>query len=254
MNKNNKIQINQEVEYWFPYHYVSVMPCEGFKEHYVDTWGVNYISTIEFMLEQISKHSTTNIVDVGCGDGRLTREIKLAFPDRHVFGIDYSGRAINLAQAMNQDIPDLNFLAIDITKEPLEKKFDMAILMEVFEHVPIIECDVFLESLSKLLNENGQLILTVPHLNKPLEYKHFQHFSVASISKYLSKHFNVVQIVPFEQRGLRRKILSKLLSNRLFTLNNRKMLDFIYKLQKKYIFMCDDEADCQRIFVRALKK
>ncbi|NCC85476.1 MAG: methyltransferase domain-containing protein [Clostridia bacterium] len=133
----NKIRLSQELEYWFPYHYVSVMPTDGFQGHYVDTWGVNYISTIEFILEQISKHPASSVVDVGCGDGRLTREIKLAFPECHAFGIDYSPRAIKLAQAMNQDIPDLNFIALDITAECLERKFDTAILMEVFEHVPI---------------------------------------------------------------------------------------------------------------------
>lgn len=254
MNKINSVQLTQELEYRFPYHYVSVMPRDGFKEHYVDTWGINYISTIEFILQKISQHLRVYIVDVGCGDGRLTREIKLGFPECHVFGIDYSCRAIKLAQAMNQDIPDLNFLAIDITKERLERKYDMAILMEVFEHVPINECEIFLESLSSILNDNGQLLLTVPHSNKPLEYKHFQHFSVSSICKFLSKHFNVIEIVPFERRGLRRKLISKLLSNRLFTLNSRMMLNLIYKFQKKYIFMCDNEAHCQRIFVRAQKK
>ena len=71
MNKEQKIQ-NQEYE--FPYHYIP-----KFRGDFTQTnnwiWGRNYISAIEFILTQIKKDSKKieSIADVGCGDGRLTK-------------------------------------------------------------------------------------------------------------------------------------------------------------------------------------
>jgi 2-polyprenyl-3-methyl-5-hydroxy-6-metoxy-1,4-benzoquinol methylase len=249
----SEIQSNQEVEYWFPYHYVTKMPKHGFREHFVDTWGINYISTIELIIDQIVKWPEYSIIDVGCGDGRLARELKIAFPNRQICGVDYSSRAIDLARVMNQSVPDLHFFDCDITTTKLDHTSDVAILMEVFEHIPLDECDKFLKSVASLLTEGGQLLLTVPHSNKPVEYKHFQHFTVSSISEYLSRYFVVEEVVLFEKKGFRRRVVEKILCNGLFVLNHQHLLDGLYSYCKKRLFYCDSELDCQRIFVRATK-
>ena len=88
--------------------------------------------------------NTKSMIDIGCGDGRLSREIKRSFPECTVTGIDYSKRAINLAMAMNQDMPEINFIAQDIINERINQKHDVAILMEVYEHIPLDQTNEFL--------------------------------------------------------------------------------------------------------------
>lgn len=252
--KNNNTQAYQESEYCFPYHYVSNMPSIGFTQHFVDSWGINYISTIDFLLQHIEKCQPKSLIDIGCGDGRLTREIHIRFPSIKVIGIDYSLRAIALAKAMNQDYPDIQYEKIDISKNDFSEKYDVAILMEVFEHIPLDEAEVFLCGIHRALKSGGILFLTVPHINKPVEYKHFQHFSVETISDYLSPHFHVAETIPFEKKGFSRRMLEKLLCNNLFVLNNKKLLKYLYSVNQKYLFNCIDENECQRIFIKAVAK
>jgi len=194
------------------------------------------------------------IVDIGCGDGRFSRELARTFQSTTVVGIDYSERAIALASAMNPDVSNLKFQQIDIAKNINLEPSDRAVLMEVFEHLPIESAGNFMASVRKLIRNDGVLYLTVPHENKPLEYKHFQHFSIEKILDYLRPHFNVVEVVPFERISLCRGVMLKALSNRLFILNNQRLLTMIYKWYKKHLFHCDSELECQRIFVKAVAK
>ncbi len=249
-----KIREHQESEYCFPYHYVSKMPSTGFTQHFVDSWGINYISTIDLLLRYIEKHQPKSLIDIGCGDGRLTREIHIHLPFVKLKGIDYSLRAITLARAMNQDFPDIQYDRIDISTNDLPEKYDAAVLMEVFEHIPLDEADAFLRGTHRALKDGGTLFLTVPHINKPVEYKHFQHFSIESISNCLSPYFHISEIIPFEKKGFSRRMLNRLLCNNLFVLNNVKILRYLYSIYEKYLFNCKNENECQRIFIKAIAK
>src|SRR5688500_18918104 len=120
------IQQLQEEEYNFPYHYVSEYK-NGFSQCFNDTWGINYISTIEFILSKLKGEEFNSLVDIGCGDGRLSKEIHDTFPGKHVEGIDYSDRAIKIAKALNPKIP---FKNINILEENLSNQYDAGILME----------------------------------------------------------------------------------------------------------------------------
>jgi len=255
INSNLSIeQSNQEDEYLFPYHYVSQFGNNNFNHSFLDTWSMNYVSTIEYLLRKIKIDPKTRIVDIGCGDGRFSRELSLACLSSTVVGIDYSNRAIALASAMNQDIANLTFQSLDITKKHDIEPFDFAVLMEVFEHIRIEDAGQFMGGVRSLLREGGFLYLTVPHENKTLEYKHFQHFSVEKIMNYLRPHFDVMEIVPFERISWKRRLMLKVLSNRLFILNNPRLLSMIYCWYKNNLFFCTSETQCQRIFVKAMAR
>lgn len=246
-------QALQEAEYGFPYHYVPQWR-NGFTQCFYDDWGVHYVSTIEFLLGRLRDMSPETIVDVGCGDGRMTRELALQFPGRRVIGIDYSARAIALAKALNSDLAGIEFTRLDITRPHGLPSSDAAILMEVFEHIPPEDCREFLEGLRKLLQPDGTLLLTVPHVNQPLEPKHYRHFTTDTIRDALSDFFVVEEVVPFERKGLRRQILRFLLGNRLFILNSRRLRNFLYHVYKRHLFHVRDEADCRRLFVSAVAR
>jgi 2-polyprenyl-3-methyl-5-hydroxy-6-metoxy-1,4-benzoquinol methylase len=242
----------QEDEYVFPYHYVTQFKNGKFKQHFVDVWGINYAITLDFVLQRVEDYAPASIVDIGCGDGRLTREIAdLECVDR-VLGVDFSHRAIDLAKAMNFDKQQANYLSLDITHQRLDEKFDMAVLMEVFEHIPLDQCEEFMGAVRSLLKPGGKLIITVPHANKSVEYKHFQHFTSDTLLKYLDGIFVVESVIPFERRALSRRILDGVLCNSLFVLNNRRILNYIFQYHKKWLFTCSSEKDCQRLYVEAV--
>jgi 2-polyprenyl-3-methyl-5-hydroxy-6-metoxy-1,4-benzoquinol methylase len=244
----------QENEYWFPYHYVAKFANDKFRPFFLDGWAINYASTIEYLLAKLRTQPGSRLVDIGCGDGRFSRELALANKDSQVEGVDYSKRAISLASAMNQDIGNLRFSSLDITQCHHLEPFDFAVLMEVFEHIPPKDADAFVAGVRALLKKGGILYLTVPHVNKPVEYKHFQHFSCESIQRYFRPYFNILEVVPFEKKSWARRLIVKLLNGNLFTLTNERMLSFVYRWYKANLFLCDSEKKCQRVFMKAVAK
>lgn len=240
----------QESEYAFPYHYVSGFRG-GFRQSFTDGWSIHYVSTIEFLLERLAGLPWRSLCDIGCGDGRMSREIKINFPDRQVDGIDFSTRAIQLAKAMNQDLPEISFESRDITEGHRERKYDAAVLMEVLEHIPPESAARFVTGVHEQLIPGGFLLLTVPHANKPLEYKHFRHFDSTGLRTILEPHFDVLEIQPFERRSLLTRLLKLFSGNGLYVLNNATLLDLVYMFYKKHLFHCRSESQCQRLFVLA---
>lgn len=246
-----KKQFIQDIEYEFPYHYIPSFR-EGFNQTYNWSWGRNYVSTIEFLLTEVKKDSKEikSIVDVGCGDGRITKELVLDFGDKYVVGIDYSKRAINLAKALN---PNINFLNKDIINGAISNKFDAITLVEVFEHIPKEVCNNFVIGLLNLLNNEGKIYLTVPHQNKPVSAKHFQHFSYNSLIAYFEEFFLVEKVVYFDKLSVWNTLLNRIFVNKLFILNNRMINNMLYKLYKKYFFFAKED-NCGRIYLKLKKK
>lgn len=243
----------QDDEYAFPYHYVSQWQPH-FTQHFNDGWGIHYVSTIEFLLGELEALPAATIVDIGCGDGRMSREIALRFPSRRVLGLDYSARAIALARAMNQDLPAVGFEQVDVTADHGLAASEAAVLMEVFEHIPPADAPAFLRGIHGLLEPGGTLLVTVPHVNQPMEPKHFRHFTSDGLVRELSEVFEVKDIVPFESEGALRKLVRFLLGNRFFILEHRGLRDILYRLYKERVFPAADERHCRRLFVRAVAK
>jgi SAM-dependent methyltransferase len=245
------IQKEQDSEYELPYHYIPQYR-NGFSQSLSWSWGKNYISAIEFVLKKMKETSYNlhNIADVGCGDGRLTKELTKEFPNNSVLGIDYSQKAINLAKALNTST---EFIRKDIVNENLDTTFDAITLIEVFEHIPISLCDDFVRALHDLLNEKGKIFLTVPHQNKKLSYKHYQHFNQESLINYFKNLFKIDEIVFFDKQTRWTKIIDMVLINKYFILNNKRLNNYLYNIYKRKFFFCN-EKQCGRIFLMMTKK
>jgi 2-polyprenyl-3-methyl-5-hydroxy-6-metoxy-1,4-benzoquinol methylase len=243
-------QLVQDGEYDFPYHYIPQFK-DGFSQHLEWNWSKNYTSAIEFIIEEVNKNKEIlSIADVGCGDGRVTRELSLELSHLDVTGIDYSTKAINLAKSLN---PGIKFHNIDIINETMGLKFDAITLIEVFEHIPVDLCHEFVSSLSKILNEKGVVYLTVPHKNVPLSDKHEQHFDLKKLTTYYGEFFEVRDVTYIQKSPFLLKIINKLLSNSFFIITSRFLNLCAYKYYKKYCFYSEESA-CQRIFLRLQKK
>lgn len=73
------------------------------------------------------------ILDVGCGEGYITGEIKRAFPDSDVHGLDYSLSAVRKAHAR---FPDISFSVGDaLQRHYPEGPFDVVVYNNLWEHV-----------------------------------------------------------------------------------------------------------------------
>lgn len=78
-------------------------------------WDVDSPAEAEGYLEVLRQHSDTSlpVVDVGCGNGRLTRRLATTFPS--ALGVDLSPHAITLAVQESQGLHDVAFRSLDMT-------------------------------------------------------------------------------------------------------------------------------------------
>jgi 2-polyprenyl-3-methyl-5-hydroxy-6-metoxy-1,4-benzoquinol methylase len=188
-------QQHQEDQYEYPYHYIPELGDGKFSQTQPWSWGFRYLGGIRVVLNELEQLTFDSLVDLGCGDGRFLRELHQEYPKIETCGIDYSQRAINMANAMN---PEINYECRDITQDPSPRKYDAGTLIEVLEHIPPADVDDFLDASRKLVTDDGTVIITVPHKNKPVNPKHHQHFTQTQLHDILSPYFESVNIKPFD--------------------------------------------------------
>jgi len=86
-----------------------------------------------------------DVLDLGCGDGKVTAEIAACVPNGSVVGVDNSGSMIELAQTKhpNSEYPNLAFRLADVRELPFDKQFDIvfsnAALHWVRDHRPVLD-------------------------------------------------------------------------------------------------------------------
>lgn len=105
--------------------------------------------------------SPNNILEIGCGIGYNAFYMKEVWSDAKIIGFDISPKSIEMANALfsNNQITYMQGL---FTQTAFGKKFDLIILMDVYEHIADKERLDFDNKLNELLAENGRIILTFP--------------------------------------------------------------------------------------------
>lgn len=109
----------------------------------------------------------SKVLNIGAGAGDLenyvfSRKVK----SLEWFGFDLSSKSI---KRLNKDFPKAKFKVGNIINIPFENKtFDIVMLMEVMEHIKPSNTFRALDEVSRVLKNNGHLVLTVP-LNEGLE-------------------------------------------------------------------------------------
>lgn len=96
------------------------------------------------------------ILDVGCGDGQLTKRIKARFPDSEIAALDNSPEQIVAATGEKNNI---NFKLVDIVDYLSASKFDSVYSFYAFPHMPKSKVMEALKSVRKLLREGGLFYL-----------------------------------------------------------------------------------------------
>ena len=146
------------------------------------------VSTI---LKIISEIKPTSVVDLGCGNGQLLKELKKKHPACHMTGIDLSK---NLIESNKQKDPDVDWFVANLNEETpfepnLKNKFDVVLASEIIEHVdnPLI----FLKNAAALAKPpSGKLILSTqsgPVRETEKRVGHKQHFSAEKMKHLLSE-------------------------------------------------------------------
>ncbi len=128
-------------------------------EDYAKNSGAQLVWAKELIAKlHLQGHET--LLDVGCGDGKITAEFAAAVPDGLVLGVDSSVEFIDYAQRHypTSQYANLQFLQMDAQKLEADYQFDV-----IFSNATLHWVDdhqAFLAGCSRLLSPQGKLILS----------------------------------------------------------------------------------------------
>ena len=97
------------------------------------------------LIAKLHLQGCENILDLGCGDGKVTAEIAAAVPNGSVLGVDNSRSMIELAQKKYpaDKFPNLTFQPADARNLPFKRQFEIvfsnATLHWIRNHGPILD-------------------------------------------------------------------------------------------------------------------
>lgn len=143
---------------------------------------------VRTVIALLQSFDPSRLVDLGCGDGRLLREVRGRIPGVELAGVDLADRLI---QRNRQNQPDILWRTADLNRplgfdRDLMARFDTVVSSEVIEHVddPVI----FLRNAAAMAAPGGALVLTTqsgPLRETERRVGHIRHFSRESISDLL---------------------------------------------------------------------
>lgn len=117
---------------------------------------------LEWAIELISKlelEGNERILDIGCGDGKITAQIAQKLPEGSVLGIDSSKDMISLAKETfnSSNYSNLNFLLKDAQELDFNNEFDIifsnAALHRIKDHLSV------LKRINKALKPSGKILI-----------------------------------------------------------------------------------------------
>ena len=216
------IQRQQEEEYIIPYHYlISHDRLLSFPARLIAC--PHYINYLRIIQTELAPFRGQRILDIGCGDGRFCYYLKSE--NAVIYGVDYSERAVAFATIMN---PQANFQLGDLTgRLPFDDtSFDQIVLVDTLEHIQPHLIPHAMKEIHRVLNYEGQLIIAVPHRNRKLDSKHYQHFTAQHLCSLLSSLFKIVSLRGFHNNSLFPNLIFHLLIAIYYYLYPLKELGF----------------------------
>ena len=106
------------------------------------------------------------VLVVGCGSGQGAYHLatKVAAGAR-VLAVDISAENLRMAEALFPD-PRIEYRKVDVTREPLDGRFDVIALPDVYEHIPVASRPALHARFNELLTEGGRILFTIPSPGK----------------------------------------------------------------------------------------
>ena len=124
-----------------------------------------FVMRVSLLMNWLQPAHAGTILDVGCGRGFYSEAVARVYPQATTVGVDYNEKPLTLAR--EQAHAALVSLArSDARALPFPAtSFDAVICPDVLEH--IVEHDVVLSEVNRVLKDDGLLLITVPHQNYP---------------------------------------------------------------------------------------
>jgi trans-aconitate 2-methyltransferase len=118
----------------------------------------NQFQWAQELIPKLKLHGNEALLDIGCGDGKVTAELAKCLPQGRAVGVDSSAQMINLAQKTfpQPKYPNLSFQVMDAKKLTFQNEFD-----RVFSNAAlhwIVDQQPVLDGVAQSLKAGGRLL------------------------------------------------------------------------------------------------
>ncbi len=150
----------------------------AFYDEYVDrqtTIGVNRRhEAIIAWLKRFGLRPDSHVLEIGCGVGTLTQLLADALPQGFVQGFDLSPKSIAAARERLASFDNVRLAAADVLDASIEGQYDIVVLPDVIEHIPLARHDALFGRVASWVKKNGFVLLHYPNPHH-LEWYHAHH-------------------------------------------------------------------------------
>lgn len=112
-----------------------------------------------------------HVLEIGCGIGSVTSLLAKANTRGTVLGVDISPKSIELARRNLASHKNVRFLVSDMSNFRQNDRFDLVVLPDVIEHIPVEQHPALFATIAAHLAPNGRVLINVPNAQL-LEYLH----------------------------------------------------------------------------------
>lgn len=115
-------------------------------------------------LQRFGLRADHRVLEVGCGVGTVTGLLAEALDEGgSVYGVDLSPRSVDAARARLSERNNVRLEAGDVLEMELEGRFDVVVLPDVIEHIPLEHHDRLFARLAAWTEPDGFVLLHYPN-------------------------------------------------------------------------------------------
>lgn len=133
-------------------------------EHYKKHSEAQFRGALE-VLNEYPFRGDEDVLDIGCGDGRLTAQIAAQLPEGTALGIDASENMIQSAQQEFQEVHNLSFVCARAENFMSNKKYDLVVSFHAFHYIE--NQPQALQNIYSMLKPGGTLFIRTAGGNAP---------------------------------------------------------------------------------------
>ncbi|MCO4806522.1 MAG: class I SAM-dependent methyltransferase [Flavobacteriales bacterium] len=121
--------------------------------------------SIDQWLVRFGLQDDQNVLEIGCGVGTMTKLLCDRVVNGRILANDISAKSVELARAELSNYKNVEFIVGDMVRLDIDEKFDVILLPDVLEHIPISDHPALFKKLASLLSPTGMIVIHIPDPN-----------------------------------------------------------------------------------------
>jgi ubiquinone/menaquinone biosynthesis C-methylase UbiE len=112
-------------------------------------------------VKKIGVKKNSNILEIGCGIGTVSKLLIDLVPNGEFVGCDISPKSISYAKQFNPN-NNATFIVTDMSDFTHDLKFDLVVFPDVLEHIPVDQHFKLFENIARVCSSNAKWYINIP--------------------------------------------------------------------------------------------